>query len=368
MNMNPFYAIYNKGIYMQFAFNNFNLHPDYIGAEFPLGQSLTAAINISPDEAYIAFDELTRSYMSYLDNKTIETYNAFLIAIYNMDEYCIYLREIVHKILEMVDKLHPRYAPSYLTHFISFFRKKECLDLLDAISKINAEPNQREHKSYFWNLCVKFMLDAFLEDIKHLKEDIYELCNISDGYSGKSRLNSLNNSRKLFYFGLEFPIHPGTSIGEAENSKILSSGPVGSDEIIDCLFSDEVITAMYYEFYTVLEKNLPIRLCKNCNKPFVAQKRADSIYCDRVIPGSKDKCSVVGPLKTYRSKLPDIESDFYAARRRYNTRVSRNPLLKTEFEVWKIKSREKLIAYREGNLSADEFRKWFMDDEWMKLN
>lgn len=257
---------------------------------------------------------------------------------------------------------------SSVTHFVNYFHKEEFRELSDAISKINDEPNQLEHKSFFWNLCVKFMIDVFLNDIKHLKEDIYELCNISDGYSGKSRLNSLDNRRKLFYFGLEFPIHPGTSIGEAENSKILTSSPVGSDEIIDCLFSDNVITAMYYEFYAVLEKNLPIRLCKNCNKPFVAQKRADSIYCDRVIPGSKDKCSVVGPLKTYRSKLPDIESDFYVARRRYNTRVSRNPFLKTEFEVWKIKSREKLIAYREGKLSADEFRKWFMDDEWMKLN
>ena len=114
--MKPFYAIYNKGTYMQFAFNNFKLHPDYIGAEFPLGQSLTAAINISPDETYKAFDELTRAYMLYLDNKTIETYDAFLIAIYNMDEYCIYLREIVHKILEMITELHPRYNDFLLRH------------------------------------------------------------------------------------------------------------------------------------------------------------------------------------------------------------------------------------------------------------
>ena len=92
MNMKPFYAIYNKGTYMQFAFNNFKLHPDYIGAEFPLGQSLTAAINISKDEAYKAFNELTSAYMLYLDNKTIDTYNAFLTSIYNMDEYCQILK------------------------------------------------------------------------------------------------------------------------------------------------------------------------------------------------------------------------------------------------------------------------------------
>ena len=139
---------------MQFAFNNFKLHPDYIGAEFPLGQSLTAAINISPDEAYKAFDELTRAYMLYLDNKTIETYDAFLIAIYNMDEYCIYLREIVHKILEMITELHPRYTQSHLTHFVNYFHKEEFRELSDAVSKINDEPNQLENKSFFWNLCL----------------------------------------------------------------------------------------------------------------------------------------------------------------------------------------------------------------------
>ena len=30
-------------------------------------------------------------------------------------------------------------------------------------------------------------------------------------------------------------------------------------------------------------------------------------------------------------------------------------------------AKEKLIAYRNGDISADEFKKWFMDDEWMKL-
>ena len=75
------------------------------------------------DEAYKAFDELSRAYMLYLDNKTIETYDAFLMAIYNMDEYCIYLREIVHKILEMITELHPRYTQSYLTHFVNYFHK-----------------------------------------------------------------------------------------------------------------------------------------------------------------------------------------------------------------------------------------------------
>lgn len=101
--------------------------------------------------------------------------------------------------------------------------------------------------------------------------------------------------------------------------------------------------------------------------PFIPKGRRDSLYCDRVTPGAKDKCSAVGAHNAYKNSLSDVESDFYAERRRYNTRVSRNPLLKTEFEVWKIIAKEKLIAYKNGDVFADEFNKWFMDVERIRI-
>lgn len=123
---------------------------------------------------------------------------------------------------------------------------------------------------------------------------------------------------------------------------------------------------LYYRFQTVLKNILPIKLCKNCYLPFIQKGRIDSLYCERFIPEAKARCSDVGANNTYKNNLSDTETEFYAARRRYNTRVSRNPLLKTEFEVWKIKAKQKLIAYRDGKISADEFKEWFMDDEWTK--
>ena len=216
-------------------------------------------------------------------------------------------------------------------------------------------------------MCVKFKLAKFLDDIKYLKDDIYDLCYATDGYKGMSRLNALDNRRKNFYLRLTFNMSHEMTIGEAEDSKILLSAPAGEEDIIDCVFVDEITDAVYYEFFAVLKSNLPIKLCKNCNLPFIPKGRIDSLYCDRVTPGAKDKCSAVGAHNAYKNSLSDVESEFYSARRRYNTRVSRNPLLKTEFEVWKIKAKEKLIAYRNGDISADEFKKWFMDDGWMKL-
>lgn len=365
--MQPFFSIYNKGTSLQFAFGDNIYHPRYIGAEFPVGHSLTAAINIKPDEATIVFNSLIRAYIDYLDeNKSDESYDKFENALFIVDSYCIYLRGIVHKLIEMINELHPRYAPSYLTHFINDFNKDQITLLFEAISKINKEPEQADNKSYFWNLCAKFMLDTFLDDIKYLKSDIYDLCNISDEYTGKSRLHSLDNIRKLFYMRMTFNCGSGTSIGEADNSKIFVSSPLENDEIIDAVYADTILEFIYYEFHTVLKNNLPIKLCKNCNLPFVPKGRIDSLYCERFIPEVKDRCSDVGANNTYKSNLSDTETEFYAVRRRYNTRVSRNPLLKTEFEVWKIKAKQKLIAYRNGEISADEFRKWFMDDAWMR--
>lgn len=364
--MQPFYAIYNKGTTLQFAFNNHKLHPHYIGAEFPVGQSLSAAVNIKFEEANIVFNNLTKAYIEYIDSKkSDEYYYKFEKALFDIDEYCIYLRGIVHKLLEMINELHPRYAPSYLTHFINHFTKEQLTLLYKAITDVNDSPDQIEKKSSFWNLCAEFMLNIFLDDIKYLKDDIYDLCNVSDGYTGKSRLHSLDNIRKLFYMGMTFNCGSGTSIGKAENSKIFVSSPLESDEIIDAVYANTILEFIYYEFHTVLKNNLPIKLCKNCNLPFVPKGRVDSLYCDRVVPGVKDKCSAVGANNAYKNSLSDIEAEFYASRRRYNTRVSRNPLLKTEFEVWKIKAKEKLTAYRNCEISADEFKKWFMDDTWM---
>ena len=55
--MNSFIAVYNTGNTLQFAFANINSHPYYIGAEFPIGQSLVSALTLTADELDPLFDE-----------------------------------------------------------------------------------------------------------------------------------------------------------------------------------------------------------------------------------------------------------------------------------------------------------------------
>ena len=200
-----------------------------------------------------------------------------------------------------------------------------------------------------------------------IKSDIYDICNTPSEATGLDRLTYLDRDKKTKFFEMEFPMRLRYSLSKSVNSKFFLADNLGAKNIVYSIAIHTVEQLMYYDLFTVLENDLPIKICKNCNMPFIPKGRVDSLYCDRIMPGFKHKCSAIGALNTYKSKQPDIEAQFYAARKRYATRVSRNPALKTEFEVWKIRSREKLTAYRNGEISADEFKKWFMDDEWMKI-
>lgn len=70
-------------------------------------------------------------------------------------------------------------------------------------------------------LCLKFLLDKFLNEIEILKGDIYYICNDSEGYNGMSRLNALDNRRKLFYLRLTFKTSLVKSIGKSKQEKNL---------------------------------------------------------------------------------------------------------------------------------------------------
>ena len=187
------------------------------------------------------------------------------------------------------------------------------------------------------------------------------------GAKGLNRLNGLDTRRKIDLYRMQFPTCLSVDLGNSVNSKFFYSQLTDEGSIVSSISQCTTEQLMYYDLFTSLEKDLPFKLCKNCNKPFMPKGRPDSLYCDRIMPGFKYKCVSIGAQNAYKSKQPDIEVEFYAARKRYSTRSLRKPILKPEFDVWKIKGKEKLIAYRNGEISADEFRNWFMDDEWTRV-
>lgn len=367
--MQVFDAVYKKGNMLQCKFSDTSIYPDYIGAEFPIGYHLINAIAYDLVKVATYYRNLIKAYITYIDNENETNFKKYESALLKIDDYCIYMHETTCILLSSIKKFHPDYSLNDLVDFMqTYFNMKDQFELIKQIRKIKKNGRiQIKECLILWNTFADMLLDKFDSDIGMLKKDITDVCKVPSKYNGLGRLVGLDVNSREHYFEMDFPVRISIDLGEATDSKFFAFNFTEGNSVSYSVAAFTTEQLMYYDFSLTLESNLPIKLCKNCNKPFIPKGRTDSLYCDRRMPGFKDKCSNIGALITYKNNLSDIESEFYATRRRYNTRVSRNPLLKTEFEVWKIKAKEKLTAYRNGQISADEFRNWFMDDEWMKI-
>ncbi len=366
--MHIFDTIYKKDNMLQCKFSDNFIHPTYIGTEFPLGQHLITAISYNREYVKELYSDLIKTYISCLDGETESNFKAYEQALFRIDDYCIYFHEISHRLITAIKAIHPKYSLSDCMDFIKSYKPDTITPFTMQFTKIKKDCSvQFDECILLWNIAVEIMLDEFDLFVATIKSDISDICNAPATRTGLERLSCLNRDRKIYLFEMYFPVRLSVDLGEAEDSKFFFAEKKDKDSFAYAVSLVTIEQLMYYDFTSSLENNLTFKMCKNCNTPFIPKGRVDSLYCDRIMPGFKDKCSAIGAINTHKSNQSDIEAKFYAARKRYATRVSRNPLLKTEFEVWKIKSREKLTAYREGNLSAGEFRKWFMDDEWMKL-
>ena len=365
--MQVFDAVYKKENMLQCKFSDNFIHPDYLGTEFPLGHHLINAIVLDILQVEKYYNNLIKTYISYLDNENELNFKKYETALFQIDDHCIYLHETTHTILTAIKKIHPDYLLGDLIDFIDIFNSQEKLEITEQIQKTKKDGQiQLKECLTLWNIIADFLLDKFKSFTNTIRMDIYNICNSSVESKGLNRLNGLDTKRKIELFRMEFPTYLSVDLGNSVNSKFFYSKLTDEGSIVSSISQCSTEQLMYYDLFTSLEKDLPFKLCKNCNKPFMPKGRPDSLYCDRIMPGFKYKCVSIGAQNAYKSKQPDIEVEFYAARKRYSTRSLRNSILKSEFDVWKIKGKEKLIAYRNGEISADEFRNWFMDDEWTK--
>ena len=366
--MQIFNVIYKKGNTFQCQFSDNFIHPRYFGSEFPIGQHLITAISYNREYVTRLYNDLIQFYINFLDTATEDDQCLFEKALFKIDDYCIYLHETSSKLLTLIEATHPYYSRCDSMSFINELDQDGATRLSKQFAKIKTSGSKRPDEILsLWSIASELLLDGFESLTNTIKNDIYEICNAPAEATGLDRLHHLDYDTKTTLFKMEFPIRLNYSLSKSVNSKFFISDNLGASSVVYSVAIHTAIQLMYYDLFTILENDMPLKICKNCNTPFIPKGRVDSLYCDRIMPGFNKKCSSIGSINAYKSNLSDVETAYYAAHRRYNTRVSRNPILKPEFEVWKIKAKEKLTAYRNGEISADEFEKWFMDDGWMRI-
>jgi len=115
----------------------------------------------------------------------------------------------------------------------------------------------------------------------------------------------------------------------------------------------EVSEVCRIEFMKMVEFDLNIRRCHNCNRYFAPKRDGDVKYCDRIPQGKKRTCQQIGSIKTFQKKVAEnpllgeynkIYCRFFARKRSDNDSIRITP---EQFKTWAVqakKTREKAIA------------------------
>jgi len=115
-----------------------------------------------------------------------------------------------------------------------------------------------------------------------------------------------------------------------------------------------------FEFIKMIEYDIFIKKCKNCERFFIPKRRADTEYCDRIFGETSRKCSEVGATLRYEKKVAGnpILDAHKKAYRRLNSRTRNKKMTQTEFITWADEAAKKRDACLTGELNFDEFVAW----------
>lgn len=133
----------------------------------------------------------------------------------------------------------------------------------------------------------------------------------------------------------------------------------------ECLnINDYMITT----FLQLIENNYLILKCKNCGKYFIAYKRTDTYYCDRISPQDTTKtCKQYGAEKAWTIRTKD-ENDWYNLYRKvyqsFQMKAKRNPnnpQLKQNFDDFRAEANKWKKEIKKGTKTEKEFMYWLKE-------
>jgi len=131
-------------------------------------------------------------------------------------------------------------------------------------------------------------------------------------------------------------------------------------EIMELYEIDTIEDLFRFEFIKMIEHDIFIKKCKNCERFFIPRRRADAEYCERIWGDSHRKCSEVGATLRYEKKVAEnpILEAHKKAYRRFNSRTRAKKMTQSEFLQWSEEAGKKRDECLAGKLSFDEFVEW----------
>ncbi len=118
----------------------------------------------------------------------------------------------------------------------------------------------------------------------------------------------------------------------------------------------------------VVDENITIKQCENCNRYFIPVNRQAEIYCDLPNLDNTPTCREKGARLTYKNNLENIEG-LLEYRRTYQKKlmeVSRNKentKLKSDFDKWKKSAQAKIKDFKKDLVTEKELYNWMIQNK-----
>ncbi len=268
--------------------------------------------------------------------------------------------------------------------FISSLSKKNCKEILFKITTASDGIIIPEI------IDINVLIDKSSEtiNIQQIKKDLTEVLKAYNKFKDLTEFCYFNNEFKnatplqkyIYYlhkFKIEEVILPKQTINSFGLKPIKASSKlIKSDDILvmlkenspffyfcyECSTIEEYLTASFLE---LIKNNYNILKCKNCGKYFIAYKRTDTLYCDRISPQDVLKtCKKYAIEQTWLEKIKD-ETDWHCLYRRVyqslQMKARRNEghkPSKQKFEDFKKEAKEWKKEIKKHHKTDEEFVRW----------
>ena len=139
----------------------------------------------------------------------------------------------------------------------------------------------------------------------------------------------------------------------------VSFGPVGKDTCGTILYPNTIRDLIDFSLRDCVEKNIPVRRCKNCGRYFPIIGRITAEYCSRPQPSGK-LCRNIAPVQKWakNSKKDLVFSEYRREYKRHFSWIKAGKISAEEFAVWAKQAKAKKHECDAEKISLDEFKQW----------
>lgn len=103
----------------------------------------------------------------------------------------------------------------------------------------------------------------------------------------------------------------------------------------------------FFEFYTLLSRNIAVKRCANCGRLFISSGKYNTDCCDRIPKGEKYSCKKIMAQKRRKKKINSnpIVKEYERAYKRNYARVTNHKMNAEDFRLWSEEATQKRDAF-----------------------